>query len=49
MTSITNSDGYKFSMAEAGAALRTETFYYSHRKGGINGWAKEVDTKLPVY
>jgi len=25
-------------MAEAGAALRTETFYYSHRKGGVNGW-----------
>jgi nicotinate phosphoribosyltransferase len=27
-------DGYKFSMAEAGFALRTETFYYSHRAGG---------------
>lgn len=27
-------DGYKFSMAEVGWPLRTETFYYSHRKGG---------------
>ncbi|ATB27798.1 nicotinate phosphoribosyltransferase [Melittangium boletus] len=27
-------DGYKFSMAEAGWPLRRETFYYSHRKGG---------------
>ncbi len=35
---ITASDAYKFSMAEAGAALRQETFYYSHRKGGWGGW-----------
>jgi len=35
---ITGSDGYKFSMAEAGAALRFEYFNYSHRKGGVNGW-----------
>jgi nicotinic acid phosphoribosyltransferase len=27
-------DGYKFSMAEAGWPLRQETFYYSHRRGG---------------
>lgn len=27
-------DGYKFSMAEAGFPLREETFYCSHRKGG---------------
>jgi nicotinic acid phosphoribosyltransferase len=26
-------DGYKFSMAEAGWPLRSETFYYTHRKG----------------
>jgi nicotinate phosphoribosyltransferase len=38
MTTLLATDGYKFSMAEAGAALRTETFYYSHRRGGINGW-----------
>jgi nicotinate phosphoribosyltransferase len=38
MTSITQTDAYKFSMAEAGFALREETFYYSHRKGGHNGW-----------
>jgi nicotinate phosphoribosyltransferase len=35
---VTGSDGYKFSMAEAGAALRVESFYYSHRRGGVNGW-----------
>lgn len=38
MTHITATDGYKFSMGEAGAALRPETFYYSHRRGGYNGW-----------
>lgn len=52
---VTESDGYKFSMAEAGAALRTETFYYSHRKGGLNGWhympvdaGEFVKSRLPV-
>lgn len=35
---VTSTDAYKISMAEAGAALRAETFYYSHRKGGHNGW-----------
>lgn len=33
-TSILATDGYKFSMAAAGWPLRTETFYYSHRRGG---------------
>ena len=32
--SLLATDGYKFSMAEAGWPLRTESFYYSHRKGG---------------
>ncbi len=32
--SVLATDGYKFSMAEAGWPLRTETFYYSHRRGG---------------
>jgi len=32
--SILATDGYKFSMAEAGWPLRQETFYYSHRRGG---------------
>lgn len=32
--SLLASDGYKFSMAEAGYPLRTETFYLSHRRGG---------------
>jgi hypothetical protein len=34
VNSILETDGYKFSMAEAGWPLREETFYYSHRKGG---------------
>lgn len=34
MPSLLLTDAYKFSMAEAGFPLRTETFYYSHRKGG---------------
>lgn len=32
--SVLATDGYKFSMAEAGWPLRMETFYYSHRRGG---------------
>lgn len=35
---ILHSDAYKASMAEAGASLRDETFYQSHRRGGANGW-----------
>ncbi len=31
---LLETDGYKFSMAEAGWPLRTETFYYAQRKGG---------------
>lgn len=34
MPRLTGTDAYKLSMAEAGAALREETFYYTHRKGG---------------
>lgn len=34
MPRLTRTDAYKLSMAEAGAALREETFYYAHRKGG---------------
>lgn len=34
-TTALETDGYKFSMAEAGWPLRPETFYYSHRKGGL--------------
>jgi nicotinate phosphoribosyltransferase len=33
--SLLATDGYKFSMAEAGWPLRRETFYYTHRKGGL--------------
>ncbi len=34
MPTLCHTDGYKFSMGEAGAPLREESFYYSHRKGG---------------
>jgi nicotinic acid phosphoribosyltransferase len=34
MPDLLETDGYKFSMAEAGWPLREETFYYSHRRGG---------------
>lgn len=34
-TSLLATDGYKFSMAEAGWPLREETFHYAHRKGGL--------------
>lgn len=34
MPSILTTDGYKFSMAQAGFPLRHETFYLSFRKGG---------------
>lgn len=34
MPTLLDTDGYKFSMQEAGFPLRRETFYYSHRRGG---------------
>jgi nicotinic acid phosphoribosyltransferase len=34
LLSLLMTDGYKFSMAEAGFPLRPETFYCAHRKGG---------------
>lgn len=34
MTNLLQTDGYKFSMAQAGFPLRPETFYLSFRKGG---------------
>ena len=39
-------DGYKFSMAEAGWPLRPETFYYSHRKGGLQVLPFDVESEL---
>ncbi len=33
--SLLATDGYKLSMAEAGWPLRRETFYYTHRRGGV--------------
>ena len=50
--SVLATDGYKFSMAEAGWPLRRETFYYAHRKGGLQvvpfDIAAEVMAMLPV-
>ena len=34
-TSVLATDAYKFSMAQAGFPLRTETFYFSFRRGGL--------------
>ena len=52
MTGLLVTDGYKFSMAEAGWPLRDETFYASHRKGGLQvlpfDVEKEVRAILPV-
>ena len=39
-------DGYKFSMAEAGFPLRPETFYYSHRCGGPHILPFDVETTV---
>lgn len=39
-------DGYKFSMAEAGFPLRRETFYYSHRRGGPHWLPFDVESTL---
>ncbi|MEW6434415.1 MAG: nicotinate phosphoribosyltransferase [Myxococcota bacterium] len=39
-------DGYKFSMGEAGWPLRRETFYYSHRKGGLQVLPFDVAAEL---
>jgi nicotinic acid phosphoribosyltransferase len=41
--SLLATDGYKFSMAEAGWPLRDETFYYSHRKGGLQVLPVDVE------
>lgn len=46
MSGILETDGYKFSMAEAGFPLRTETFYYSHRKGGPHFLPFDVETEI---
>ncbi|MFO0597345.1 MAG: nicotinate phosphoribosyltransferase [Myxococcaceae bacterium] len=52
MTSLLLTDGYKFSMAEAGWPLRRETFYASHRKGGLQvvpfDAKAELEALLPV-
>jgi nicotinate phosphoribosyltransferase len=39
-------DGYKFSMAEAGWPLRQETFYASHRTGGLQVLPFDIASEL---
>jgi len=46
MPGVLETDGYKFSMAEAGFPLRTETFYYSHRKGGPHYLPFDVEEEI---
>jgi hypothetical protein len=52
MAGLLVTDGYKFSMAEAGCPLREETFYASHRRGGLQvlpfDVEKMVRAVLPV-
>lgn len=45
-SSLLATDGYKFSMAEAGWPLRVETFYYCHRKGGPQLLPFDVEAEL---
>lgn len=45
-TPLLVTDGYKFSMAEAGWPLRRETFYGSHRKGGLQVLPFDVKAEL---
>lgn len=46
MAGLLKTDGYKFSMAEAGWPLREETFYLSHRKGGLQVLPFDVKAEL---
>ncbi len=39
-------DGYKFSMADAGWPLRSETFYLSHRQGGLQVVPFDAEAEL---
>lgn len=45
-TPLLVTDGYKFSMAEAGWPLRRESFYGSHRKGGLQVLPFDVEAEL---
>jgi nicotinate phosphoribosyltransferase len=46
MARLLVTDGYKFSMAEAGWPLRQETFYASHRKGGLQVLPFDVEAMV---
>lgn len=46
MTNVLWTDGYKFSMAEAGWPLRRETFHYAHRRGGAQVLPFDVEAEL---
>lgn len=44
--SVLDTDAYKFSMAEAGGALRRETFHYAHRRGGPHILSFDVEEEV---
>lgn len=46
MRSLLETDGYKFSMAEAGWPLRHETFHYVHRRGGAQVVPFDVEAEV---
>lgn len=46
MSNLLRTDGYKFSMAQAGFPLRRETFYLSFRKGGWQYIPFDLDKEL---
>jgi len=46
MESILSTDGYKFSMAQAGFPLREETFYLSFRRGGWQYIPFDLEAKV---
>ena len=46
MSNLLRTDGYKFSMAQAGFPLRRETFYLSFRKGGWQYIPFDLDQEL---
>lgn len=45
-SSILDTDGYKFSMAQAGSPLRHETFYFSFRRGGWHYNPYDLEKKV---
>lgn len=46
MTDMLQTDGYKFSMAQAGFPMRPETFYFSFRKGGSHWIPFDLEAEI---